>query len=113
IKHTKDINAKDGTMRIGSYDIILSKNSIIASLYKTTEINERHRNRYELDLDHIKKLTSHGLVIGATAKKGSYIESLEIPTNKFMIGVQFQPQFKSRPNRANPLFIGFLNSCIN
>ncbi len=102
--------AKGGTMRLGSYPCKIAENSIMQKSYKTDLINERHRHRYEFNNDYRDLMLSAGLKISGTSPDGEIVETIEIPGHPFYIGVQFHPEFKSRPNKAHPLFIQFLKS---
>ena len=72
--------------------------------YGKTEIDERHRHRYEFNNDYRAEMEEKGLVIAGTSPDGLLVEAVELPDRDFHIGVQFHPEFKSRPNRAHPLF---------
>ena len=76
------------------------------------EISERHRHRYEFNNDYKNILTENGLVIGGTSPDGMIVETIEIPKNDFYIGVQFHPEFKSRPNKAHPLFKKLIKTAL-
>jgi CTP synthase len=80
--------------------------------YKAKEIAERHRHRYEFNNDYKDKLTSNGLVISGTSPNGEIVETVELKNHKFFIGVQFHPEFKSRPNKAHPLFREFIKKSL-
>ncbi|MDR3021146.1 MAG: CTP synthase [Clostridiales bacterium] len=107
-----NVRTKDGSMRIGAYDCTLLKDSKISKLYQSLDISERHRNRYEINFDFIKTLTDSGLTISGRSVIGSFVESIENPACDFFIAVQYHPQFKSRPNRAHPLFKGFVEAMM-
>ena len=78
--------------------------------YQTTLINERHRHRYEFNNNYRDLITENGMVISGTSPDGHIVETVEIPANTFHVGVQFHPEFKSRPNRAHPLFTAFIKA---
>ena len=80
--------------------------------YGKTEISERHRHRYEFNNEYRKELTDAGLVVSGTSPDEYIVETVEIPENDFYIGVQFHPEFKSRPNKAHPLFLGLVGSAL-
>lgn len=103
---------KGGTLRLGAYPCIAAKNTKLAQCYGETKIYERHRHRYEFNNDYTGILTSSGLVIGGTSPDGSIVETIEVPENNFYVGVQFHPEFKSRPNKAHPLFKGLIESAL-
>jgi len=97
-----------GTMRLGAYPCTIKQDTLLENLYGTNEISERHRHRFEFNNDYRDKLTAEGLVICGTAPDNSLVEAIEIPRNRFFVGVQFHPEFKSRPNKPHPLFAGLL-----
>ena len=107
-----DETDKGGTLRLGSYDCYLKKNTMIRKCYKSDMIKERHRHRYEFSNVFRKRLEDQGLVISGTSKDEYIVETIEYEDHPYFIGVQFHPEFKSRPNRAHPLFIGLLKSII-
>ena len=80
--------------------------------YGKTEIDERHRHRYEFNNDYRAEMEEKGLVIAGTSPDGLLVEAVELPDRDFHIGVQFHPEFKSRPNRAHPLFKGFIAASL-
>ncbi|HPO72347.1 MAG TPA: gamma-glutamyl-gamma-aminobutyrate hydrolase family protein, partial [Armatimonadota bacterium] len=81
-------------------------------LYKTTEILERHRHRYEVNNAYRDTLTAHGLSISGTTPDGRLVEIVELPDHPFFIATQFHPEFRSRPNRAHPLFAGIIRAAL-
>ena len=80
--------------------------------YKTKEISERHRHRYEFNNDYREKLTQAGLVLSGLSPDGRLVETIELTDRPFYVGVQFHPEFKSRPNKAHPLFCGFIAAAL-
>ena len=104
------ITKKGGTMRLGKYPCKLSENSRSAILYGSENISERHRHRYEFNNEYRTTLTEHGLQLVGLSPNGSLVEIVEIPDHPWFVGVQFHPEFKSRPNRAHPLFFGFVKA---
>ena len=98
-----------GTLRLGSYPCHLSETSLIRSLYQSQDIQERHRHRYEFNNDYRDILSSRGLVLSGTSPDGRIVETIETGDG-FFIGVQFHPEFKSRPNRPHPLFVGLVDA---
>jgi CTP synthase len=80
--------------------------------YGTTAISERHRHRYEFNNDYRDALTGAGLVLSGISPDGTLVETIEIPDHPFFIGVQYHPEFKSRPNKAHPLFKGFIEASL-
>lgn len=101
---------KGGTLRLGAYPCKIVSGTKMEECYKTAEISERHRHRYEFNNDYRDMMTEKGLVISGTSPDGHIVETVEIPENKFYVGVQFHPEFKSRPNKAHPLFMGLIRA---
>ena len=99
-----------GTMRLGKYPCKVMPDTILSRAYKKDEIEERHRHRYEFNNEYRKQMTDAGLIISGTSPDDKLVEAIEIP-NQFYIGVQFHPEFKSRPNAAGPLFVEFVKAC--
>lgn len=101
---------KGGTLRLGSYPCLVAKGTKLYECYQAEEITERHRHRYEFNNDYRDALTACGLVLGGTSPDGRLVETIEIKDHPFFVGVQFHPEFKSRPNRPHPLFAGFVSA---
>lgn len=103
---------KGGTMRLGAYPCKVKKGTLLEKLYEQDMISERHRHRYEFNNKYREIMAQKGLVIGGTSPNENLVESVEIPNNEFFIGVQYHPEFKSRPNKPHPLFLGLVNAAI-
>jgi CTP synthase len=103
-----------GTMRLGSFEAKLSKGSIVAEVYGSNEVTERHRHRYEVNNSYREQLTAGGMVISGTSPDGSLVEFVELSKadHPYFVATQAHPEFKSRPNRAHPLFIGLVNASL-
>ena len=107
----RDVNKKGGTMRLGSMFCKLVPGSLVYKAYNNSgTISERHRHRYCFNLDYKEVFEKNGMIVSALSEDGLITECIEIPKNKFFVGVQFHPEFKSRPNRAHPLFKKFIES---
>ena len=104
---------KGGTMRLGAYPCKIAAGTKMAECYKAEEIKERHRHRYEFNNDYRDDMTAKGLVISGTSPDNHIVETVEIPENDFYVGVQFHPEFKSRPNKAHPLFMGLVRAGLD
>ncbi len=104
---------KGGTLRLGAYPCRIAENTRLYHCYGKTEISERHRHRYEFNNEYRDLLKSHGLTLGGLSPDGSIVETIEISENDFYVGVQFHPEFKSRPNKAHPLFKGLVEAALN
>ncbi len=103
---------KGGTLRLGSYPCAVRSGTTMERCYESNLINERHRHRYEFNNDYRDRLTEAGLIISGTSPDDRLVETVELNTNKFYVGVQYHPEFKSRPNRPHPLFKGFIDAAL-
>ena len=102
-----------GTMRLGAYDAVLAKGSQVAEIYGGTEISERHRHRYEVNMRYRNKLEAAGLRFSGLSPDGLLPEIVEIPEHPWFIGVQFHPELKSRPFAPHPLFKSFIGAAVD
>ena len=107
----KDIN-KGGTLRLGSYPCQIVPGTRMAECYGQELIQERHRHRYEFNNDYRETVEEHGMKISGTSPDGRIVETVELPERRFFVAGQFHPEFKSRPNRAHPLFKGFVGAAV-
>ena len=103
---------KGGTMRLGKYPCKVMPGTKMAECYGESEIWERHRHRYEFNNDFRQEMQDKGLVISGTSPDGHLVETVELPGRDFHLGAQFHPEFKSRPNRAHPLFKAFIAAAL-
>ena len=103
---------KGGTLRLGAYPCKIMPETRMAACYGSELIHERHRHRYEFNNDYRKLLEEAGLVISGTSPDGYIVETVEVSENDFYVGVQFHPEFKSRPNKPHPLFLGFIGASL-
>ena len=103
---------KGGTLRLGAYPCVIEAGTTMEACYGKKEIFERHRHRYEVNNDYRKVLQENGLVFGGTSPDGRLVETIELPNRSFYVGVQYHPEFKSRPNRPHPLFVGFIKAAL-
>ncbi len=104
---------KGGTLRLGAYPCVIAPGTTMEKCYGRTEISERHRHRYEFNNDYREQLQAAGLVISGVSPDGRLVETVEVPGHPFFVGVQFHPEFKSRPNRPHPLFLGFVSAALD
>ena len=102
-----------GTMRLGSYEAKLLKNSLINKIYKTTKINERHRHRYEVNINFKEAFEKKGMIFSGLSPDKKLPEIVELKDHPWFIGVQFHPEFKSRPLAPHPLFSSFIKAAKN
>ena len=103
---------KGGTLRLGAYPCVISENTTMKKCYGTKEISERHRHRYEFNNDYRRILQECGLTLSGISPDGNLVETVELPDRPFFVGVQYHPEFKSRPNKPHPLFKGFIKAAI-
>ncbi|MEM7004803.1 MAG: CTP synthase [Pseudomonadota bacterium] len=101
---------KGGTMRLGAYPAILKEGSLVAQVYGTTEISERHRHRYEVNAAYLDKLAANGLIFSGMSPDGKLPEIFELEDHPWFIGVQYHPELKSRPFEPHPLFASFIEA---
>ncbi len=115
---TKQIQVRDeasdmgGTLRLGSYPCNLEKSTFAYTAYAQDEIQERHRHRYEFNLDHRKKLVAKGLIISGTSPDNTLVEIIELADHPWFLGCQFHPEFKSKPMKPHPLFRDFIKAAL-
>ncbi|MDA7606581.1 CTP synthase [Pelagibacteraceae bacterium] len=102
-----------GTMRLGSYKAKLKKNTLISKIYRSNLIHERHRHRYEVDKNLKSKFEKKGLIFSGLSPDGFLPETIELENHPWFIGVQFHPEFKSRPFAPHPLFSSFIKAAKN
>ena len=101
-----------GTMRLGAYPCVLAKDSLVHKVYGSDKISERHRHRYEVNLQYEKQLNEAGMVVSGRSPDGRLPEIVEIPNHPWFIGVQFHPELKSKPFDPHPLFVSFVKASI-
>ena len=109
----RGIEIKGATMRLGAHKVMLQKGSLANSLFGGEEIHERHRHRFEVNLDYIDPLKSNGLCFTGKSSDGRRMETLELPNKHFFFASQFHGEFRSRPGRPSPEYSGFIQACIN
>ena len=103
---------KGGTLRLGAYPCVIQPGTTMARCYGTLEISERHRHRYEFNNEFRDVLTGAGLTLSGLSPDGRLVETVELTEHPFFVGVQYHPEFKSRPNKAHPLFRGFIAASL-
>lgn len=112
LEQRKENEDKGGTMRLGAYPAILKKGSRVAGAYGTNEISERHRHRYEVNINYIKQLEEKGMTFSGLSPDGQLPEIVELEKHPWFIGVQFHPELKSKPFDPHPLFVSFIKAAI-
>ena len=102
-------------MRLGSYKALLKKGTISYDAYKKDVIEERHRHRFEINPEYVKRIESEGLVFSRTSPNGLLMEIAELPKSKhpFFLGTQFHPEFQAKPLYPHPLSTSFIKASIN
>ena len=103
---------KGGTLRLGAYPCEIKDGTTMQRCYQSLSISERHRHRYEFNNDYRDALTSAGLTLSGLSPDGRLVETVELTDRPFYVGVQYHPEFKSRPNRPHPLFKGFIGASL-
>ena len=108
----KGIVDMGGTMRLGAYPCKIRRDTIMDRAYGKPEVAERHRHRYEFNNEFRKDFENGGMIFTGTSPNGLLVEAVEIPSHRFYIGVQYHPEFKSRPNHAHPIFREFVKASV-
>ena len=103
---------KGGTLRLGAYPCVIRHGTTMERCYGTREISERHRHRYEFNNDYREALEDAGLCLSGLSPDGRLVETVELDDRDFYVGVQYHPEFKSRPDKAHPLFLGFIDASL-
>ena len=109
----KNITNMGGSMRLGSWDCEIKKNSKVHSIYNSKLIKERHRHRWELNNTYLEELEKAGLKASGINSSTGLVEIVELPENDWFIGVQFHPEYKSTVENPHPLFVSFISACLN
>ncbi|MCP4510650.1 MAG: CTP synthetase, partial [Fuerstiella sp.] len=107
-----DVEDKGGTMRLGTQPCLLSEGSHSLTAYGTSEINERHRHRYEFNPGYREQYVHAGMTPVGTSPDGTLVEVVELNDHSWYVAVQYHPEFKSQPNRPHPLFKGFVGAAL-
>jgi CTP synthase len=108
----RDLEEKGGSMRLGAHKIVVKKGTLAYQLYDNDEVYGRHRHRFEVNQDYWKTLQEGGLTFSGTSTDGRRIETLELPDKYFFFASQFHGEFKSRPNKPDPEYYGFIKACL-
>lgn len=112
LEEQKGIDEKGASMRLGTWETLLTEGSRSQDLYGCSRVNERHRHRYEFNQEYRQVLEDAGLLVAGTSPDGTLTEIVEIPSHPFFIASQFHPEFRSRPNVPHPLFAGFVKAAL-
>ena len=108
-----DLKKLGGTMRLGSYECNLNEKTMVKKIYKSKKIYERHRHRYEVNIAYKNKFESKGLIFSGLSNNNKLTEIIELNSHPWFVGVQFHPEFKSRPLSPHPLFASFIKAAKN
>ena len=104
---------KGGTLRLGAYPCVIAPGTTMERCYGKREISERHRHRYEFNNDYREAMQKAGLTLSGISPDGRLVETVELTDRPFHVGVQYHPEFKSRPNKPHPLFLGFVGAAFD
>jgi CTP synthase len=108
MEEQKRITMMGGTMRLGSYPCKITEGSLAYKIYGATDINERHRHRYEFNNDYLQQYQEKGMVMSGVNPASGLVEIVELPNHPFFIGVQYHPELKSTVEAPAPLFVHFI-----
>jgi CTP synthase len=108
----KEVDVLGGSMILGNREVEIVPNTLAASLYGTSTTVERHRHRYEVNLSYLPKLTEAGLVVSGWRRDVRRVEIIELPNHPYFIAIQFHPEFRSRPTKPRPVFLGLLKAAL-
>ena len=109
----RNITDKGGTMRLGSYPCKISSGSLAHRLYNSSNINERHRHRYEVNPEYKNKLEECGMKFSGLSPDGKLVEMIELSSHPYFIASQFHPELKSHPMNPHPLFVGLVKAAMD
>lgn len=109
----KNLSEKGGTMRLGKYPCEIKSGTKMAQAYDMLQISERHRHRYEFNNTYRTAFEQAGMTLAGTSPDGRLVEAVELTEERFYVGVQYHPEFKSRPNKAHPLFRAFVSAALD
>ena len=112
VEFARNVVEMGGTLRLGSYPCTLTEGSVAHKEYGEINITERHRHRYEFNNFYRERLTQKGMVLSGVSPDGKLVEIVEIPEHPWFVAGQFHPEFKSRPEKAHPLFAGFIKASL-
>lgn len=108
----RDVTDKGASMRLGTCPTVLGPDTLARQVYGRDEILERHRHRYEFNMDYRERMESKGFVIAGTSPEGDLVEAIELKGHPWFIACQYHPEFQSKPTAAHPLFKGFIAACL-
>ncbi|SDK67435.1 CTP synthase [Jeotgalicoccus aerolatus] len=109
----KDVVDLGGTLRLGSFPCVIKEGTKAHELYQVNEVDERHRHRFEFNNGYKEQLEEAGMIFSGTSPDGRLVEMVELKDHPYYVGVQFHPEFQSRPTRPHPLFSGLIKACLD
>ena len=109
----KDVVDLGGTLRLGSFPCVIKEGTKARELYQVSEVDERHRHRFEFNNAYKEQLEEAGMIFSGTSPDGRLVEMIELKDHPYYVGVQFHPEFQSRPTRPHPLFSGLIKASLN
>ncbi len=112
LEEQKEVTNKGASMRLGTYPTVLGRNTIAHQVYGRSDISERHRHRYEFNMNYRDIMEKKGFLISGTSPDGTLVEIIEIQKHPWFVACQFHPEFQSKPNASHPLFKGFIAACL-
>jgi len=112
MEEQKKVIDKGATMRLGSYECALTPGTQAARAYGTATVSERHRHRFEVNNAYVDRLAKAGMIVSGINPQRNLVEIVELKNHPWFVGVQFHPEFQSKPDRAHPLFAAFIGAAI-
>ena len=112
LEEQRTVEKKGASMRLGAQPCVLTEGSLMASIYESAEISERHRHRYEFNPEYRERFEKGGMLLSGNSPSGKLVEAIELPDHPWFAAVQFHPEFKSKPNLPHPLFKSFINAAL-
>jgi CTP synthase len=112
LEEQKDVTDKGGSMRLGTWQTRIAEGTLARQVYGKNEASERHRHRYEFNMAYRERMEKNGFVISGTSPDGSLVELIELKNHPWFLACQFHPEFQSKPNKAHPLFKGFIAASL-
>jgi CTP synthase len=109
----KNVSDMGGSLRLGNHEIVINPETMAQKIYGSNSISKRHRHRYEINTVYIPEFEKHGMIFSAESDKGKRMEILEIPDHKFYLGVQFHPEFNSKPGFSEEAFVSFVKAAAS
>lgn len=112
MNNQKNVEGKGGTMRLGAYPCVIKSGSLAEKIYGSTSISERHRHRWEVNNAYREEMEAHGLIMSGVSPDNTLVEIVELPAHPWFVGVQFHPEFSSKPLQPHPLFVAFVRAAL-